>query len=259
MENKIFDTHAHYNDEKFKNNMDNLLKKVHSEGIANVTNVGADLKESLESIEFAKKYDFIYSSVGIHPFNVNNLEENWEEKLLSLAKNEKVVAIGEAGLDYSEKNFSKEKQFEVFEKQLNLAEKLNLPAIIHSRDAEEDTLSIIKNFPNVKGVIHCFSGDLKLAEKYVQMDWFIGFTGIVTFKNADKTKKVAECMPLNNMVVETDCPYMAPEPLRGKVCDSSMLKFIIQKIADLRNVSYGEIMNKTFENALKLYRIKKEK
>ncbi len=259
MENKIFDTHAHYNDEKFKNNMDNLLKKVHSEGVTNITNVGADLKESLESIELAKKYDFVYSSVGIHPFNVNNLEENWEEKLLNLAKNEKVVAIGEAGLDYSEKNFSKEKQFEVFEKQLNLAEKLNLPAIIHSRDAEEDTLSIIENFPNVKGVIHCFSGDLKLAEKYVEMGWFIGFTGIVTFKNADKTKKVAECMPLNNMVVETDCPYMAPEPLRGKVCDSSMLKFIIQKIADLRNISYDEVMNKTFENALKLYRIKKEK
>lgn len=255
MKNKIFDTHAHYNDEKFKSNMDDLLKKVHSEGVANVTNVGADLKESLESIELAKKYDFIYSSVGIHPFNVNNLEENWEEKLLSLAENEKVVAIGEAGLDYSEKNFSKEKQFEVFEKQLNLAEKLNLPAIIHSRDAEEDTLSIIKNFPTVKGVIHCFSGDLKLAEKYVEMGWFIGFTGIVTFKNAEKTKKVAECMPLNNMVVETDCPYMAPEPLRGKVCDSSMLKFIIQKIADLKNVSYDEIMNKTFENALKLYRI----
>ncbi len=255
MENKIFDTHAHYNDEKFKSNMDNILKKVHNEGVANITNVGADLKESLESIELAKKYDFIYSSVGIHPFNVNNLEENWEEKLLSLAKNEKVVAIGEAGLDYSKKDFSKEKQFEVFEKQLNLAEKLNLPAIIHSRDAEEDTLSIIKNFPNVKGVIHCFSGDLKLAEKYIQMGWFIGFTGIVTFKNAEKTKKVAECMPLNNMVVETDCPYMAPEPLRGKVCDSSMLKFIIQKIADIRAVSFNNIMEQTFANALKLYKI----
>lgn len=256
MKIKIFDTHTHYNDEKFKDNRDELLRKIHKEGIANICNVGATLKESLESIKLAKKYDFIYSSVGVHPFNVKNLESDWKEKLLELAKNEKVVAIGETGLDYSEKEFSKEKQFKVFEEQLNLAEKLNLPAIIHSRDAQEDTLSIIKNFPNVKGVIHCFSGDFKLAEKYVGMNWFIGFTGIVTFKSAEKTRKVAEQIPLENLVVETDCPYMAPEPLRGKVCDSSMLKFIIQKIADVRNISFDEVMEQSFENAFKLYRIK---
>lgn len=252
----IFDSHAHYNDEKFKDKQDEIIRYVHDNGVQYICNIGASLKESVDSIEIAKKYKFIFSSVGIHPFYAEEIEEEWEEKFKELLKNEKVVAIGEAGLDYSQKDFSKEKQFEIFEKQLDIAEKLDMPFIVHSRDAEQDTLDIIKNFSKVKGVIHCFSGDEKLAEKYIEMGWYIGFTGVVTFKNAKKTTRVAQFVPIDRIVVETDCPYMAPEPLRGQVCDSSMLPHIIKKIADIREASYSEILENTTQNALNLYRIK---
>ena len=258
MEKKIgiFDSHAHYNDEKFKDKQDEIISYVHDSGVDYICNVGASLQDSIDSIEIAKKYDFIFCSVGIHPFYATDLEKDWEEKFINLLKYEKVVAIGEAGLDYSQKEFSKEKQFELFEKQLDIAQNMNIPFIVHSRDAQEDTLSIIKNFPNVKGVIHCFSGDDKIAEKYIEMGWYIGFTGVVTFKNAKKATKAAEFVTMDKIVVETDCPYMAPEPLRGNVCDSSMLPHIIEKIAKIKNVSYAEILENTTKNALNLYKIK---
>lgn len=258
MEKGIFDTHAHYEDEKFKKNKTELLLNMQKNGVEKICNVGTSLEESKKSIELANEYDFIFSSVGIHPFYAESLEKNWEEKFLKLAKSKKVVAIGEAGLDYSAKEFSKKKQFEIFEKQLNIAEKLNLPIIIHSRDAKEDTLAIVKNFPKVKGVVHCFSEDFKTALEYVKLNYFIGFTGIVTFKNADKTKKAAESTPKENLVVETDCPYMAPEPLRGKICESSMIKYILQKIAEIKNLSYSELLLQTRDNAFKLYKFKEK-
>ena len=256
MKEGIFDTHAHYNDEKFKKSDKDMISYVHEKGVEYICNVGASIKDSIESIEIAKKYDFVFCSVGIHPFYASELEEKWEEKIKDLLKYEKVVAVGEAGLDYSQENFSKKKQFELFEKQLDIAEKFSLPFIVHSRDAADDTLAIIKNFPNVKGVIHCFSGDDRLAEIYANMGWYIGFTGVVTFKNAKKTTRAALCIPEDKMVVETDCPYMAPEPLRGNVCDSSMLPFIIQKIADIKNLPYEEVLKKTKQNAFNLYKIK---
>ena len=261
----IFDTHAHYNDDKFKENQDEIIKKIHTytddsddSYVEYVCNIGANIKESAESIALTEKYDFIYSSVGIHPWYAENLENDWEEKFLDLCKNSKVVGIGETGLDYSKEDFSKKKQFEVFEKQLNIAESLNLPIIVHSRDAEQDTMAIIKNFPKVCGVIHCFSYDFKTAEKYIDLGYYIGFTGIVTFKNAEQTQKAVLAVPDNKIVVETDCPYMAPVPFRGKVCDSSMLKFIIQKVADIKNISYSEALTSTRQNALNLYRINTE-
>ena len=253
---KIFDTHAHYNDEKFKNNQDEIINYVHNNGVEKICNVGTSLEESKEAIELSQKYGFIFSSVGIHPFNVNSLNSNWEEEILNLAKNKKVVAIGEAGLDYTAKEFSKNEQFDVFEKQLNLSKILKLPVIIHSREAEEDTLAILKNFPDVKGVIHCFSGDYELAEKYVDLGWFIGFTGVITFKNGEKTRKAAFAVPNEKIVVETDCPYMAPVPFRGQVCNSAMLTSIIEKIAEIKNMSYDEILNQTNLNAHNLYKIK---
>lgn len=255
MEKGIFDTHAHYDDEKFKETKTKLLLSMKENGVEKICNVGTSLNESKNSIELAKEFDFIFSSVGIHPFYAESLKENWEEEFLKLAKKEKVVAIGETGLDYSAKEFSKEKQFEIFEKQLNIAEKLNMPVIIHSRDAKEDTLAIVKNFPKVKGVVHCFSEDYKTAKEYVKLNYFIGFTGIVTFKNAEKTKKAALYTPTESLVVETDCPYMAPEPFRGKVCDSTMLKYILQKIADIKNIEYSEILLQTRKNAFNLYKI----
>ncbi len=262
----IFDTHAHYNDEKFKDNQDEILKKIHTynddsdsnidnEYVEYVCNIGANVKESVESIELTKKYDFIYSSIGVHPWYAENLDEDWEEQFLNLSKNTKVVAVGETGLDYSKEDFSKNKQFEIFEKQLDIAQNLNLPVIIHSRDAEQDTMAIVKNFPKVTGVIHCFSYDFKTAEKYVNMGYYVGFTGVVTFKNAEQTQKAVLAVPDDRIVVETDCPYLAPVPFRGKVCDSSMLKFIIQKIADIKSLPYSEILLSTRQNALNLFYI----
>ncbi len=252
----IFDTHAHYNDEKFQQNQNEIITYVHQNGVGKICNIGTSLKESKESVDLSKKYDFIFSSVGIHPFHADSLKNDWEEELLNIAKNEKVVAIGEIGLDYTAKEFSKNKQFEVFEKQLNLAKILNLPVVIHSREAQEDTLAILKNFPEIKGVIHCFSGNYELAQTYVELGWFIGFTGIVTFKNAEKTRQAAKIVPNNRLVIETDCPYMAPEPFRGQVCNSAMLSSIIEKIAEIKNSSYDEILTITNMNAHKLYKIK---
>lgn len=256
MRKGIFDTHAHYNDKKFEGEGEKLISFVHENGVDYICNVGANIEESIKSIELAKKFDYVFCSVGIHPFYASELEEGWEEKFLSLLKNNKVVAIGEAGLDYSQEGFNKKDQFEIFEKQLDIAKTLNIPFIVHSRDAQDDTLAIIKNFPEVKGVIHCFSGDDKLAEKYAQMGWYIGFTGVVTFKNAKKTVRAALAVDEDKMVVETDCPYMAPEPLRGNVCNSSMIPHIIQKIADIRKISYEEVLEKTRNNAFNLYKIK---
>ena len=174
-----------------------------------------------------------------------------------MAKKEKVVAIGEIGLDFSADEFNKKRQFEIFEKQLQIAQDLNLPVIIHSRDASNDTMSILKNFKKIKGVIHCFSGDQQLAEKYVAMGWYIGFTGILTFKNAKKAVISATNTPIENILVETDCPYMAPEPLRGTVCNSSMLYYIILKLAELKNIDPQETAYITKNNAIKLYNIKR--
>lgn len=252
----IFDTHAHYNDEKFENNREEMIKYVHENGVDYICNVGASFKDSEDSIKLAASYSFIYCSVGVHPFYAENLEEGWCEKFIELANNKKVVAIGEAGLDYSSKSFSKERQFEVFEKQLDIAQSLNLPVIIHSRDAAQDTLSIIKNFPNVKGVIHCFSGDDVLALKYIDMGWYLGFTGVLTFKNANKTVRAVCAAPIERVVIETDCPYMAPEPLRGSVCNSVMLKFVVKKISEVKNISVEEVLYHTKFNAFNLYKIK---
>ena len=223
MLNSIFDTHAHYNDPVFNNNQNEIIEHIKQNGISNVCNISASLKECQTSIELANKYDFFVCAVGIHPENVYNLPDDWITKLEKFATQKKVVAIGEIGLDYHYDKFDKNKQIEIFSQQMKLAQKLNLPVVIHSRDASLDTLNILKKFPEVKGVVHCFSGSVETALNYLEMGYFIGFTGIITFKNAKQVKKVAEKIPLENIVIETDCPYLAPEPWRGQICNSSML------------------------------------
>lgn len=251
----IFDTHAHYDDAKFNKNRDELLSSMKANGVSYICNVGSDLKSSETSIELSNNYEFIYSAVGAHPECVDNLPSDWLNLIENLSEQNKVVAIGEIGLDYHYPNFSKKKQFDVFEKQLNLAQKLNKPVIIHSRDAVADTISILKNFPKVSGVIHCFSGSAEVACRYIEMGWYLGFTGVVTFKNAKKAVEAVGAIPIEKLVIETDCPYMAPEPWRGSCCNSKMLVSVANKIAEIKGMLPQEVVDITRNNAFKLYGI----
>ncbi len=251
----IFDTHAHYDDAKFDGEREQILSSMNDAGVSNICNVGADLESSKASVKLASEYDFIYCSVGVHPTCVDDLPNDWLDQIENLAKLDKVVAIGEIGLDYHFPDFSRSGQLDAFEKQLELAQSLEVPVIIHSRDAVEDTVAVLKNFPKVSGVIHCFSGSPQVACKYVEMGWNIGFTGIVTFKNAKKAAEAAKVVPNDRIVIETDCPYMAPEPFRGSRCDSRMLVFVASKIAQIKGMLPQEFVDMTRKNAFNLYKI----
>lgn len=251
--NSIFDTHAHYNDPVFENNYQEVIDFVLSNGVSHVCNMSANLDECESSIKIAQNYENICCAVGIHPINTKELEPDWISKLENYAKQKKVVAIGEIGLDYNEKGFDKKTQIEVFKAQLDLARRLNKPVAIHSRDAIFDTIETLKKFPDVHGVVHCFSGSVETASILIDMGFFLGFTGIVTFKNAKVVKEVAKSIPLSNMVIETDCPFLAPEPWRSKTCNSAMLVSVIKTIAEIREVDVKTIVESTRNNAFKLY------
>lgn len=253
----IFDSHAHYDDSSFDDDRDQLINEMHHNGIVGIMNCGASLEGALTSVNLSKQYDFIYSAVGIHPENAYEYNSEVEEQFRSIVKSEsKVKAIGEIGLDYHfEENPPREIQKEIFIKQMHLAEELNLPVIIHDRDAHKDTLDIIKKFPNVKGVIHCFSGSLEFAEECLKLGYYIGFTGVVTFKNAKKVMQVAKEVPLDRMLVETDAPYMAPEPNRGKRNQSTYIESIILKIAEIRDIDAEELSKKFVNNTKLLFNI----
>ena len=249
----FFDSHAHYDDERFDLDRDNLLKKI-NQSVDYVINCGADLKSSMESINLANKFDFISAAVGVHPENVKGIEQKDLDELEFLAKkNKKVKAIGEIGLDFHQKDFSRDEQIYFFKKQLEIANKLNLPVIIHSRDANQDTFEIIKSCAKTKGVIHCYSGDAKMALDYINLGFFIGIGGIITFKNAKKMLDVVKNISIENILLETDCPYLSPEPNRGKRNDSSNLIYVAQKIAEIKNISLNEVAEKTKLNAKKLF------
>jgi len=254
----IFDSHAHYDDERFNEDREDVIKEIRENGVINVLNCGASMEGARDSFKLANKYDFFYAAVGIHPENAYELtEENYEE-IKEMTKNPKVRAIGEIGLDYYwEENPPREKQKEVFRKQMELAKELNMPVVIHDRDAHGDTLEIMKEFPEVKGVVHCFSGSVEFACECLKLGYYIGFTGVVTFKNSKKIVEVAKEVPLERMLVETDAPYMAPTPNRGKRNRSDYIKFIIEKIAEVKELSVEEVSNATIENAKNLLKIKR--
>ena len=254
----IFDSHAHYDDESFNEDREDVIKEIRENGVINVLNCGASMEGARDSFKLANKYDFFYAAVGIHPENAYELtEENYEE-IKEMTKNPKVRAIGEIGLDYYwEENPPREKQKEVFRKQMELAKELNMPVVIHDRDAHGDTLEIMKEFPEVKGVVHCFSGSVEFACECLKLGYYIGFTGVVTFKNSKKIVEVAKEVPLERMLVETDAPYMAPTPNRGKRNRSDYIKFIIEKIAEVKELSVEEVSNATIENAKNLLKIKR--
>ncbi len=254
----IIDTHGHYEDEKFDEDRDELLGNMQARGIRAIVTVGASMRTSRNAVALTKAYENVYAAVGVHPDDVGELEKDEQAfaELEQLSYNEKVVAIGEIGLDYHWDVEPHEIQKKWFIEQLNLARKRNLPVNIHSRDASEDTFLIMKErAKGLEGIIHCFSGSKELALEYVKRGFLIGVGGVVTFKNGKKLKQVVEAIPLTSIVLETDCPYLAPEPYRGKRNESAYIKYVAEEIARIKTVSCEEVLCQTEENAKKIYRI----
>lgn len=248
MKYKIFDTHAHYDSDSFDEDRENVIKELKENGVIGVLNCGSDLYGLRKSVELAKEFDMFYAAVGIHPENADEFNEDVVKEIKEFVKNEKVKAIGEIGLDYYwEENPPREVQKEVFRAQMKLADELNLPVVIHDRDAHKDTLEIMKEFPNVIGVVHCFSGSVEFAKECIKLGYYIGFTGVLTFKNAKKLVDVCREIPAERMLVETDCPFMAPVPFRGKRNKSDYIEYIIDKMSEIRGIS-GEEMNEILLN-----------
>lgn len=252
----IFETHAHYDDEQFDTDRDELLRSMEEGGVGTIVNVSATYESCENVVKLAEKYPFLYAAVGVHPDEVGALNEVTFARMKELFSNPKVVAVGEIGLDYYWDNESHDLQKEWFVRQLALARELHLPVLIHSRDAAADTMEIMKAYgQGLDGVIHCFSYSKEMAREYVKMGYYIGVGGVVTFKNAKKMKEVVEEVPLESILLETDCPYLAPEPNRGKRNSSLNLVYVAQKIAQIKGVTYEEVVAQTEENARKMYHL----
>lgn len=250
----IFESHAHYDSGKFAEDREELLISMQENGIGTILNVGATWKSVKTVMELAEQYPFVYAALGLHPDEVGDLNEERFAILKAECQKEKVVAIGEIGLDYYWDHESHELQKKWFLRQLELARELDLPVIIHSRDAAEDTMKMMKEHAaGLRGVIHCFSYSKEMAEEYVKMGFHIGVGGVVTFKNGKKLKEVVEAIPLERILLETDCPYLAPEPYRGKRNSSLYLPQIAQAIADIKGVTYEEVVTQTEQNAKLLF------
>ncbi len=251
----IIDTHIHLDDVAFDDDRDELLKAFKREGIYKIVNIGANIKSSERSIELAQKYSDIFATVGVHPCDVDELNDENFIYLSQLAKNNKVVAIGEIGLDYYYDNVKNDIQKYWFRKQIELALDLNLPIVIHSRQAARDTFNILNEYKSTPlfGVIHCYSYSSEMAKEFEKLNFFFGIGGVLTFKNSKKLKEAVEYLPLERIVLETDAPYLAPIPNRGKRNSSLNLKYVIEEIANIKNLSTDEIIKKTWENAHLLY------
>ena len=251
----LFDTHAHLNDPAFDEDRAELLETFKDAGVGLVLNAGCSLESSHDCIALAESYPWIYCSVGTHPDTADEVNEEVLEAYRQMCKHPKVKAIGEIGLDYYYETIHRETQMKAFRMQMELAQELDMPVIIHERDAHNDGMTIVKEFPKVKGVFHCYSGSAEMARQLVNMGWYIGFTGVLSFKNARKAVEVAASIPLERIVLETDCPYMAPEPFRGKRNDPGKLYRMAEKLAEIRGFSVEEIHRITTENGKRLYRI----
>ena len=253
----IFDTHAHYDDAQFDTDREALLQSLNENGIGRVVNIGANIESTKSSVALAEKYPFIYAAVGVHPSDANQLDENVYQWLKSLTVHEKVVAVGEIGLDYywDKEAAVRENQRKWFVRQLELARECKLPVSVHSRDAAKDTLDIVKQHGrDVGGVIHCFSYGVELAREYLNMDYYIGVGGVVTFSNAKNIKEVVAYAPMDRLVIETDCPYLAPVPNRGKRNSSLNLPYVVRTISEIKGISPEEVEAITWKNGMDLYR-----
>ncbi len=251
----LFDTHAHLNDPAFDEDRDALILGLKDKGVEFVMNVGCCLDSSRDCIAMAEKYPFVYASVGSHPDSAAEINDDVLEQYRQMAKHPKVKAIGEIGLDYYYEYPSRDIQKRAFRMQMELVRETGLPVIIHERDAHDDGMRMVKEFKDVTGVFHCYSGSAEMARQLVDLGWYIGFTGVLTFKNARKAVETAASIPLERIVLETDCPFMAPDPFRGKRNDPGYLYRMAEKLAEIRGISTQEAVEVTTANAKRLYRI----
>lgn len=253
----IFETHAHYDDDRFQEDRESLIASMPERGIGRIINVGASIASTKTTLALAEKYEFVYAAVGVHPSDIADLNEETYGWLKEQTSWEKTVAVGEIGLDYywDKEPEVQERQRYWFRRQLELARETGLPVIIHSRDAAADTLEVMKeaHAGDIPGVIHCYSYSKELAQEFVKMGYYIGVGGVVTFKNAKKLKETVETLPLERILLETDCPYMAPEPHRGERNDSSYIPLVVEKIAELKGVDAETVERVTEENARRLF------
>ena len=252
----LYDTHAHLDDRAFDQDRDTLLAELPDQGLALVMNPGCSLASSRNADALSRQYSYIYAAVGSHPDAADEVDRQvLEQYRLLCAANPKIKAIGEIGLDYHYEDIPRDLQKAAFRAQMKLAEELGLPVIVHEREAHADALEILEEFPTVTGVFHCYSGSAEMAKELVKRGWYIGFTGVLTFKNAKKAVEVAQSIPLERLVLETDCPYMAPEPFRGKRNHPGYLYRMAEKLAEIKGMTVEQIHDATLENGKRLYRI----
>ncbi len=251
----IFDTHVHYDSEEFDEDREALLSGLQGQGIGAVVNIGASIRTTKNTLELIRKYPFIYGAAGVHPNETGELNDELMQWLREAAENPKIVAIGEIGLDYYWDKPDRETQKRWFVRQLDLARETGLPVVIHSRDAAKDTLDIMKEQKagDIGGVIHCFSYGVEIAREYLNMGFYLGIGGVLTFKNARKLKEVAEYMPMDRLVLETDCPYLSPVPFRGKRNSSLYLPCVVEAVSQIKGISREQVEQITYDNARKLY------
>lgn len=255
---EFFDSHAHYNDERFEENRDNLIKEIYGEGITKIINAGYSLESSKKAIEIANNYEFMHTTAGISPNDIDDFKDEYLNEIEELAKNKKVVAIGEIGLDYHWNTENKDLQKRVFVSQIEIANKLELPIVIHTREAIYDTLDILKNQIKCEknGVFHCCPLNVDLVREGLKLGFYISFAGPITFKNSKNADEVIKMVPLDRILIETDSPYLSPEPLRGKRNDSRNVKYMAQKIASVKGISLEEVAKATYDNAKRIFEIK---
>ena len=254
MMQNIFDSHCHYSDDRFDEDRDEVFEYLQQNGVVAILHAGANLETSKYGVDYSAKYPFMYTSVGVHPEDVENLPDDYLLQLEEMAKSPKVVAIGEIGLDYHYEGYNREIQMKIFEDQLKLAQKLDLPVIIHSREATEDCMNLLKQY-KPRGVMHCFSGSAETAREVQALGMYISFTGVVTFKNSRRAQEAVLAVADDRLLLETDCPYMAPEPFRGKRCDSTMIVYIAEKIGELKGMRMQEVLDMCTENTCRLFNI----
>lgn len=250
----IFDTHAHYFKSDFGDELDSLLCSMPENGVEHILAIGCSVADSREQLDLAQRYGFIHAAVGIHPENVDNLPPDWLERIEAMLTEPKAAALGEIGLDYHYEGYDRALQHEVFIKQLELAQRLGKPVVIHSRDACEDTMNILKRYKPC-GVMHCFSGSAETAREVIKLGMYVGFTGVLTFKNSKKAWAACEAVPMDRLLLETDCPYMAPVPHRGERSNSAMIKYTAAKMAEIKGVSAEEMIEICTANGKRLFGI----
>lgn len=252
---RLFDTHAHLLDKRFNKDRKAVIDTLPKSGVVGMIEVGCSIRESVQAATLAEKTDYIYAAVGVHPHEAAETQDDYLAELEALAAQPKVIAVGEIGLDYHYDFSPRDVQQRVFADQLALAKRLDMPVVLHVREATADAMAVLRDYKGIRGVMHCFSGSAETAAECVEMGLCVSFTGVVTFKNARKTIEAVQAVPLESLMAETDCPYMAPEPMRGKRNDPSNVRYVLEKLAEIKNISFEEMCEINIRNAKELYGI----